>query len=622
MKETILIAATLTSVFLIVYHHIGYPLILRMIYKRRRRTDAKLLVTARHYETSGADGELPSVCIIVPAFNEVRWIAEKIRNLAVLDYPQSRFSVMIACDGCTDDTAEIARATAAETLCTDLNIDIIEFEDNRGKVALVNELLDLTDADVVALTDVSALVSVDALTIAAAYFRSPDVGVLNSNYRLFTPGSTGEDTYWWYQSRIKTSEATLGATLGAHGAFYMFRRALFTPLPGDTINDDFILPMEIVSRGYRAEHEPRITALELEKSDNRTDYRRRRRIGAGNMQQLIRLRHLLLPRHGGVAFSFASGKALRTLVPGLMVIALFGSLSLAGSYRFFAILSALQLTAYALAAWPLVMKPKRTHRLIKTLAYLVSGHIAGLIGGTRYLLGMEKGPWKKVTPSLLQTVPEDHSIDTLRHINPLTAHGKRLFDVLVSGAALLLTMPLFPMIAMAIRLESDGPVLFRQTRIGKAFPDRVAIFEIIKFRTMVNDAEEHSGATWAKKHDPRITRVGHFLRKTRLDELPQLVNVLRGDMSMIGPRPERPGFYARLEQAIPFFAERTHGVTPGITGLAQVNQGYDTCIDDVRSKVGFDHRYALALAAPLAWLKMDMSIIARTLYVMATGRGQ
>ncbi len=213
-------------------------------------------------------------------------------------------------------------------------------------------------------------------------------------------------------------------------------------------------------------------------------------------------------------------------------------------------------------------------------------------------------------------------MNTLSYIDPITSRAKRLFDLSLAGSGLLLSLPLFPFIALAIKMDSPGPVLFRQMRIGKARPDRVELFKMIKFRTMVQDAERACGATWAKKQDPRITRVGGFLRKTRLDELPQLINVLRGEMSMIGPRPERPGFYQRLEAEIPFFAERTYGLAPGITGLAQISQGYDTCIDDVRSKVGFDHSYALALGRPLSWLKMDLRIAAKTLTVMLTGRGQ
>lgn len=116
--------------------------------------------------------------------------------------------------------------------------------------------------------------------------------------------------------------------------------------------------------------------------------------------------------------------------------------------------------------------------------------------------------------------------------------------------------------------------------------------------------------------------VGRFLRKTRLDELPQFINVLRGDMSLIGPRPERPDFYQRLENDIPFFVERTYDVLPGITGLAQVNQGYDTCIEDVRSKVGFDHSYALSLSSYKSWLMTDVLIVFKTLKIMVDGRGR
>ncbi|CZF81127.1 UDP-N-acetylgalactosamine-undecaprenyl-phosphate N-acetylgalactosaminephosphotransferase [Grimontia celer] len=206
-------------------------------------------------------------------------------------------------------------------------------------------------------------------------------------------------------------------------------------------------------------------------------------------------------------------------------------------------------------------------------------------------------------------------------INPITAKAKRGMDIVCSLIGLALTLPLFPLIALAIKLDSPGPVFFSQMRIGRSLPDRSLIFNMIKFRTMRTDAEA-GGAAWAAKEDPRVTRVGRFLRKTRLDELPQFLNVLAGDMALIGPRPERPGFYQKLETAIPYFADRTYGVTPGITGLAQVNQGYDTCIEDVRSKVGFDHSYALSLSSPMSWLRMDCYIIFRTLVVMVCGRGQ
>lgn len=208
------------------------------------------------------------------------------------------------------------------------------------------------------------------------------------------------------------------------------------------------------------------------------------------------------------------------------------------------------------------------------------------------------------------------------HIPAPVRRAKRIMDVSVALVALLLSSPFWPVLVLAIKLDSPGPAIFRQTRIGRARPDRTELFRMLKFRTMRCDAEAASGAVWATRRDPRITRVGWFLRKTRLDEIPQLINVLRGDMAIVGPRPERPGFYARLERGIPFFADRTTGLRPGITGLAQVCQGYDTNLDDVRRKVGFDHAYSLQLRSLRAWLICDVSIMFRTVLVMVTGRGQ
>ena len=208
------------------------------------------------------------------------------------------------------------------------------------------------------------------------------------------------------------------------------------------------------------------------------------------------------------------------------------------------------------------------------------------------------------------------------HIPRSVAVAKRALDIVVALTGLLLTAPLWPLLALAIKLDSPGPVLFRQLRVGQARPDHTELFMMLKFRSMRADAEARTGAVWASKRDPRITRVGLFLRKTRMDEIPQLLNVLRGDMSVVGPRPERPSFYLKLESAIPFFAERTSGLRPGITGLAQVNQGYDTCIDDVRRKVAFDHAYGMRLHGLRSWFLCDLSLMLRTFTVMATGRGQ
>jgi lipopolysaccharide/colanic/teichoic acid biosynthesis glycosyltransferase len=182
------------------------------------------------------------------------------------------------------------------------------------------------------------------------------------------------------------------------------------------------------------------------------------------------------------------------------------------------------------------------------------------------------------------------------------AIGKRIVDVAFALVILAITAPIWPLIALAIRIDSAGPVFYRQIRVGRAMADRTELFGILKFRSMRSDAETRSGAVLATRHDPRITRVGAFLRKTRLDELPQLLNVLKGDMALVGPRPERPIFYRRLDRIAPFFSDRTMGLRPGITGFSQVRQGYDSCDADIIRKVGYDAAYALHLVDTRSWI--------------------
>ena len=169
----------------------------------------------------------------------------------------------------------------------------------------------------------------------------------------------------------------------------------------------------------------------------------------------------------------------------------------------------------------------------------------------------------------------------------LSSAGKRLFDIFVSAVILLLTGPLILFTALLVKLESKGPAFFRQRRIGLyGVP-----FEIPKLRSMREDAEVGGVAVWAQKDDPRITRVGAIIRKLRIDELPQAWSVLKGEMSFVGPRPERPQFVADLEARLPYYAER-HMVKPGITGWAQINYPYGASIEDARQKLEYDLYYA------------------------------
>ena len=188
---------------------------------------------------------------------------------------------------------------------------------------------------------------------------------------------------------------------------------------------------------------------------------------------------------------------------------------------------------------------------------------------------------------------------------------RHLFSMLVAGVALLLTLPLFPFIMLAIKLDSPGQVFYRQKRVGRAG----SVFHCYKFRTMRKDAEADTGATWAADDDPRITRVGGFLRTSRLDELPQLWCVLKGDMNFVGPRPERPEFVELLSKEIPYYGVR-HVVRPGITGWAQVQYKYGNTLEDAREKLQYDLFYIKN-----ASIGLDFWIIFQTIKIVLLGRG-
>jgi sugar transferase (PEP-CTERM system associated) len=189
---------------------------------------------------------------------------------------------------------------------------------------------------------------------------------------------------------------------------------------------------------------------------------------------------------------------------------------------------------------------------------------------------------------------------------------KRILDLAIGLFGLVLFSPVIALSAIAIRLDSKGTVLYRQTRVGLAGK----VFNLIKFRSMQLDAESNNEAQWAKKDDPRITRVGRFLRKYRLDELPQFLNVIRGEMSFVGPRPERPCFVEQLREAIPYYDER-HSVRPGITGWAQVEYGYGASVEDASRKLEYDLFYLKHLS-----ILFDFAIVVRTVRVVLFGSGR
>jgi lipopolysaccharide/colanic/teichoic acid biosynthesis glycosyltransferase len=230
---------------------------------------------------------------------------------------------------------------------------------------------------------------------------------------------------------------------------------------------------------------------------------------------------------------------------------------------------------------------------------------------------------------LVQAHPTDTA--TLQWVDVRPREGSeaaiRVVNVIIALIGLVAASPLMVVVALFVKLTSCGPVLYSQTRVGvdrrykRSDTDGRRVhdqggkpFEMYKFRSMVIDSEADGRAVWAERKDPRATPIGRVLRRTRLDELPQLYNVIRGDMNIVGPRPERPTIFAELRQNIPQYHMRQR-VRPGITGWAQVNQPYDACIDDVRRKVSYDLEYIRRQS-----VLEDLRIMLMTLPVMLFGQ--
>ncbi len=213
---------------------------------------------------------------------------------------------------------------------------------------------------------------------------------------------------------------------------------------------------------------------------------------------------------------------------------------------------------------------------------------------------------------LIKKIPDSNLLQIIFH--PLSTWDrflKRLTDILISLVILLSLFPLLVVIAFFIIIDTPGPIFYTQRRVGF----RGKKFSLIKFRSMIQDAEKYTGPIWAKKDDKRITRMGRIMRPFRLDELPQLINVLLGDMSFIGPRPERPHFVSKFVSQIPLYSLR-HTVHPGITGLAQVKYSYDRTIEDVKKKLDYDLEYINNIS-----IRLDLKIFLKTALTVIKRQG-
>ena len=320
------------SVAVPIYAYLGYPIVLRSMSALFQRP-----VRKKPFE--------PSVTLLIPAYNEAGHIAGKIRDSLALEYPPEKIEILVACDGSRDRTPAIAQSMADGE-----RVRILAFPENRGKIMTLNDGVREARGDIVVFSDATALLYPDSLRWMMMNFADPKVGAVSGRYTVVRADEVGigksEDFYWKYETFLKVNESQLDSMLGAHGHLHAIRRELYPYPPPGTINDDYVIPVSVLAKGYRAVYEPK--SIVYEEAREMTGFGRRVRIMAGNLQQLREIKGLLRPLRLLPLFFFLSHKAVRLAVPFSMVAALIVNLFLRTS-PVYATLLWLQIAFYVLA---------------------------------------------------------------------------------------------------------------------------------------------------------------------------------------------------------------------------------------------------------------------------------
>lgn len=375
------------SLALVFYAYAGYPIVLGLIG-----------AIARLFRKSNTAGEAPdnsqiqySVAVIIAAYNEEKHIRQRLENLLNQSFPQARLHIYVGTDGCADRTADIVREFTSPC------ITLREFTKNRGKMSVLNDLVAATRQDILVFTDANTEFDEHAISRLVANFADPQVGVVCGELQMYPHGAKrNEDhTYWRYEQWLKEQEGRLGGLLGANGGIYAIRREVYTPQPANMIVDDFVISMSVYFKKYRLVYDKTAKAYEETAPDLAGEWRRRVRIGIGNYQALWRLKSLLLPTYGMVAFTFLSHKVLRWLVPHFLLIALITS-GLMWSQPCYRYLFIVQVIGYLLVwiMYKLAMKT-RLPRIIQLPTFLVALNVAMFVGFLKAVFGKQTGTWKR-----------------------------------------------------------------------------------------------------------------------------------------------------------------------------------------------------------------------------------
>jgi hypothetical protein len=329
----------------------------------------------------------PFVSLLVAAYNEDDVIESKIRNAMALDYPPERLEIVIASDGSRDRTEAIARTFEGD------RVQVLGYRVNRGKLAVLNDSVPKLRGEIVVFSDASSMLAPDAIRRLAAHFADPEVGAVSGVYKVLGKDQAAlgkqEDFYWRYETFLKIQEARLGSVLGCHGSLYAIRKSLYPFPPVGTINDDYIIPLRILQRGYRVSYEP--ASVAYEEAHEMGGFSRRVRIMTGNVEQLREIKPLLSPLRPLALFFFLSHKAGRLVVPLAMLAAIGANITLAGRAAYQAIgLAHALFYALAMAGALGPLKPKA----LRLPYYFCMINAAAIVGMYHALAGKRSLAWK------------------------------------------------------------------------------------------------------------------------------------------------------------------------------------------------------------------------------------
>jgi lipopolysaccharide/colanic/teichoic acid biosynthesis glycosyltransferase len=529
-------------------------------------------------------------------------VVDKLYNILGQDYPADRLEVLVGDDGSNDQTARLVDPFVGK------NVFMWRSPVRLGKATMINRLLERATGELLLMTDASCTLGDNALKKMVLTMTDPRVGAAVPTYSV--GGDSAEARIWSLWKRARPALMRLGIFMGACGGAFMIRRKGTRPLAADTINDDYTLAWRATASGRWLW--PVTTARVQDRSTStRGSWHRMTRIAAGDAQMMMRL--LKIPAPAGHRLGLLFHKGMRLSIP-LMVLAAVAGLSWGSLKGFWLASFALALCGGAFVVGLLAMAATfaqmRMDALSKVIGHFTLMFLAQPVGLVRALKGQQTALWRR---------PDGNR--GLAFAQPLRVQAaKRILDFSLAFVGIILTAPLMAIVAVLVRLDSKGPSLFGQKRVCKWEDGTMEEFVMYKFRSMKRDAEAASGPTWATAHDPRVTSFGRFLRKSRLDELPQLFNVLLGQMSLVGPRPERAYFVKKLHQEIPGYEIRVKGIKPGITGWAQVHCGYDTDVEAVRNKILFDLAYAAHLGSVSDYLRIEGHTLLKTVKVVLGGR--